>query len=101
MNIFSGAVAWLSNGIKKAESFITKFIDMETLKHLLLVGGIVVGAYLVEFTTHGYGETKATYKMTKLLKYSVIFPDSIHIRDGDFRSVLISRRISDSMAYVT
>ena len=101
MNTFSKVKAWLSKTIQKLDSSMKNFIDMNTFKHFLLAAGIVGGAFLIEFTTHDYGETKATYRMTKLLKYSIIFPDSIATREGDFRSVLISRRLSDSLSYVS
>lgn len=73
----------------------------KAIYHVLLAAAIIAAASIVQICAYRYGERKANYRLTKLLKYTVIFPDTLEIGEGDFRSVLVDKGISDSISYVT
>lgn len=93
---------WLSaDGLASLKEKTLTIMSEKAIYHVLLAAAIIVAASIVQICAYRYGERKANYRLTKLLKYTVIFPDTLKIGEGDFRSVLVDKGISDSISYVT
>lgn len=91
----------LSSFSRNTYSIITRFLSCAYARHLLLTTALFMLAFFLQEVTYHYGEQKDEFKMTRLLKYAAIFPDTINQIKEDSRSVLVKKKISDTHAYVT
>lgn len=80
---------------------VTNLLLNNNAKHLLLAASIFALAFTIQKIAYTYGDSKDKAKMTKLLKYSGIFPDTIMNIKNDARSILIRKDLSEDLTYVT